>query len=772
MVACVFGVMLIAFCLFLKFTEAEQAIVEPKEESRELSGCMYPPDPFTKIQRQRGGVVLHVIGMFYMFLAIMIACDEFFVPALEILVDRLELEPEIAGATFMAAGGSTPELFTALFGSLAESSVGFGTIVGSAVFNILFVIGMCAIYSLKPLQLTKWPFFRDSVYYIFALLTLGMFFSVATPNTIHHYEAGLLLLMYFGYCMVMVHNSELKNILGFNIQREKDVTEMKAATKLLTMMSPECSVKGPFDGPDMIAKVHVKGTSLFSHDECVDIKVHFKKWMDRTTHITIRQEFPGYAESFFDTNEVQIFVISHTCDDEECERQMEILEPTINDHKKWKKILGLSIKLEIIDVEMQKNEEANKIEFKHHFQAFSSGMMTTFRNGRTAGIEATIFDMVKGDARKLFEQFDADRDGEISFKEFCACIFYLTEEDNPRAVDADVAELQKAFEKIDTDDSGGIDAGEFVHWYIDHCEQTKNAYHEILNKYHGFYLDAMQMTEEDFQSEVEKSDAFIHIPMTEEQFTDLANNLWHPEDYESWRKQLTGYRAGFPTYDSYNKWCRSQVDFSFLKDGEEVSIFETIIELICMPIMMMMNILPSVEEEDSAPETAWDRNKYMITFVGSIGFIGFFSYFMVWWAEIIGCTIGIPSTIMGLTFLAGGTSVPDLITSVIVAKQGNGDMAVSSSIGSNIFDVLVGLPFGWLCFAIINGRPNKVMGAGEVIVSLAVLIGMIAVVLLVIMYSQWIMNKMLGWSMFVFYVIFLIQAVLSQEIGTVLCPCE
>ena len=50
---------------------------------------------------------------------------------------------------------------------------------------------------------------------------------------------------------------------------------------------------------------------------------------------------------------------------------------------------------------------------------------------------------------------------------------------------------------------------------------------------------------------------------------------------------------------------------------------------------------------------------------------------------------------MGLTFLAAGTSVPDLLTSVIVARQGQGDMAVSSSIGSNIFDVLVGLPFPW-----------------------------------------------------------------------------
>ena len=54
-------------------------------------------------------------------------------------------------------------------------------------------------------------------------------------------------------------------------------------------------------------------------------------------------------------------------------------------------------------------------------------------------------------------------------------------------------------------------------------------------------------------------------------------------------------------------------------------------------------------------------------------------------AEVIGALIQIPQAIMGLTFLAAGTSVPDLITSVIVAKKGFGDMAVSSSIGMCIF---------------------------------------------------------------------------------------
>ena len=54
----------------------------------------------------------------------------------------------MAGATFMAAGGSAPELFTSIIGVfIAETDVGFGTIVGSAVFNVLFVIGLCAVFA-------------------------------------------------------------------------------------------------------------------------------------------------------------------------------------------------------------------------------------------------------------------------------------------------------------------------------------------------------------------------------------------------------------------------------------------------------------------------------------------------------------------------------------------------------------------------------------------------------------------------------------------------
>jgi Ca2+/Na+ antiporter len=58
--------------------------------------------------------------------------------------------------------------------------------------------------------------------------------------------------------------------------------------------------------------------------------------------------------------------------------------------------------------------------------------------------------------------------------------------------------------------------------------------------------------------------------------------------------------------------------------------------------------------------------------------------------------------VMGLTFLAAGTSIPDLITSVIVARKGFGDMAVSSSVGSNIFDVTVGCVIYVSCHMVLE----------------------------------------------------------------------
>ena len=93
-----------------------------------------------------------------------------------------------------------------------------------------------------------------------------------------------------------------------------------------------------------------------------------------------------------------------------------------------------------------------------------------------------------------------------------------------------------------------------------------------------------------------------------------------------------------------------------------------------------------------------------------------------------------------------------------MAKQGFGDMAVSSSIGSNIFDVLVGLPVPWLAYGIINDQTPGYVGvmAPTLTVSLLVLLLMILAVITIINCNGWIMTKGLGYSMFVLYVLFVV----------------
>ena len=61
----------------------------------------------------------------------------------------------------MAAGGSAPELFTSIIGIFfAKNDVGIGTIVGSAVFNILFVIAACAFAAKEALRYVRERYVR------------------------------------------------------------------------------------------------------------------------------------------------------------------------------------------------------------------------------------------------------------------------------------------------------------------------------------------------------------------------------------------------------------------------------------------------------------------------------------------------------------------------------------------------------------------------------------------------------------------------------------
>ncbi|XP_037336807.2 sodium/potassium/calcium exchanger 2-like isoform X7 [Pungitius pungitius] len=500
----------------------------------------YPPDLFTLEERRKGAVVLHMFGMIYMFIALAIVCDEFFVPALTVITEKLTISDDVAGATFMAAGGSAPELFTSIIGVfISHSNVGIGTIVGSAVFNILFVIGMCAIFSKEILNLTWWPLFRDVSFYILDLIMLIIFFL---DNIISMWESITLLSAYAAYVIFMKCNSSVERFVK-NCMNKNQVVEVEVQ-------------------PKARPRLQRGGSSASLHNSLM-------------------------RNSIF-----QLMI--HTLDP---------LSEEFADSGKFREKASILHKIAKKKCQVEDSEKANGVASRSDKNLPNS-----------SSVEVEVAPPMNG---------TAGQEGETAEDE--------EEDDQPLSLS------------------------------------------------------------------------------------------WP----DSNRKRLT--------------------------------------YLLIIPIVLPLWItLPDVRKTAS-------KKFFPITFLGAITWIAIFSYLMVWWAHQVGQTIGITEEIMGLTILAAGTSIPDLITSVIVARKGLGDMAVSSSVGSNIFDITVGLPFPWLMWSFINGLQPVEVSSNGLFCAIVLLFIMLLFVIVSIAACKWRMSKLLGFIMFMLYFVFLVVSVMLED-KVIMCP--
>jgi len=489
----------------------------------------YPTSVFTIRQRKYGFVGLYILGLLYMFLALAIVCDEYFVPALEQVSDKLQLSDDVAGATFMAAGGSAPELFTSLIGAFTGSNVGIGTIVGSAVFNILFVLGACAFYvGFTPdkngnptvLTLTWFPLSRDCFFYILSLCILMMGFS---GNEVELWEAALMMSVYFMYVLFMIFNGKIETWASSKFSKAAPEAEQEEAVELTA--KPQTKSKWQ----------HVASKAA---SEATGKKVDFST----RAHLILTSSYKG----------------------------------------------------------------------EDMLAAYAIQRLKSYR---------------KGGAAK--DPNDIHSDGE-----------------KPEGLTGSPYSIEWPFGKDDT----------------------------------------------------------------------LGSNLW---------------------------------------------------KIVSLPLIICMKFtIP-----DTRFKSVQDICKgyvFIFSFFMSIVWISAFSWLMVWWATRIGETWNIDPALMGLTILAAGTSVPDLLTSVIVAKQGHGDMAVSSSIGSNLFDVTIGLPLPWILYILYSGAPKAVSSEG-IFCSIGLLLTMLVVLVGTIIACGWKMNRGMGAAMLGLYVVFVIISLLL-EYKVLICP--
>lgn len=484
-----------------------------------------------------------------MFLALAIVCDDYFVMSLEKICEKLDLSEDVAGATFMAAGSSAPELFASIIGVfITHGDVGVGTIVGSAVFNILCIIGVCGIFAGQVVYLTKFAVFRDSLYYTLSVLAL---IAVIYDEKIVWWESLVLVLMYFGYILIMKFNTSIQNY--FTGKEDKSLANGNTVISSELEDGNACYDSYIWDDPSKPLLSPVKPTKMYSRGSVVMVDE------------MINSSPPNY--SFPDAG----------------------LRIMITNHFGPKTRLRMASRL-IINEQQRLVQASNGVD--NETMVITDGKPETLENGTVP---------------------------------------------------------------------------------------------------------------EDKTAEEEEGEA-LNSP--------------------------------------------------FIIPG---GCMEKVKWLISWPILLLLYFTVP-----NCAKPRWERF-FMLSFFLSTVWIAVFSYFMVWMVTIIGYTLGIPDVIMGITFLAAGTSVPDCIASLIVARQGLGDMAVSNTIGSNVFDILVGLGLPWAIQTMAVDYGSEVMiNSRGLLYSVVLLLGSVFLTVLGIHVNHWKLDLKLGVYVLVMYVIFLCFSIMIE----------
>lgn len=104
--------------------------------------------------------------------------------------------------------------------------------------------------------------------------------------------------------------------------------------------------------------------------------------------------------------------------------------------------------------------------------------------------------------------------------------------------------------------------------------------------------------------------------------------------------------------------------------------------------------------------------------------------------------------------MAAGTSLPEVVSSIIITRQGKGEMAMSNSIGSNVFDILICLGFPWFLQSTVI-KPFTVIKvySGGIFYSVSILLCSIIILIGCFVVSKWKMDKKFGVIMFVIWII-------------------
>mmetsp|Transcript_55613 Transcript_55613/g.120069 ORF Transcript_55613/g.120069 Transcript_55613/m.120069 type:complete len:722 (-) Transcript_55613:99-2264(-) len=665
---------------------------ESRHSGRRLEG--YWADPLIDQPYQdapnRGWIVIHILIILYMLLGLNTVCDLYFSGSLEVMVEQWNVKPDVAGATFMAAGGSAPELFTSLIGAcVTENDVGFGTIVGSAVFNVLFVIGLCGFVSDEPIKLTWWPLFRDCSFYVFGLSLLATF---AANEQIALFEAIILFCAYIVYCILMYNNTRIEAWTDTEFLRAKRwITERPAtwASPVATARPDQANQPNPPSNP---------APSLLDGQSSVEVAA-------------------GTGEQRSDFTPVAFTAACSLKSNRSCKS-------------------GKSIK---------SSQKGSKLGDENIGVASSSGSdvhhLASRRSNQSSHPPAHIHGKMRG----------AYMAGHAMAERHLERMNSLKLEQCPPPSGRRASEPDSCLEKAPAPARKGLQCFSLQPFrsskVIDSCmvaadgsSPAPSAVKQTeVRDQPGRPVEEQELSKEKSEDKAQKHREADKAQ--EESEEKGENEKKEKEEEKEANEEKEEKEEG-----------EEEEDDDLLRKPEGTK--DLVLWYLSLPIYIPLSYgIPK-------PSEKW----FLATFGISLLWIAGFAFLLVYCVEILGQVIGIPNIVMGFTLLAAGTSIPDAVSSVAVARLGEGDMAVSSSVGSNIFDILVGLPLPWVIkILIIEGGNYKIRIISPFLVfDVLLLLFMVLCVVLSIHILKWTLNRTLGLCMAALYIFFL-AVVLSVE---------
>ena len=96
----------------------------------------------------------------------------------------------------------------------------------------------------------------------------------------------------------------------------------------------------------------------------------------------------------------------------------------------------------------------------------------------------------------------------------------------------------------------------------------------------------------------------------------------------------------------------------------------------------------AIEQEQAAPR-GYSVLKSLLLLVLGLACLVVGSNIFVDGATSVAQTLGVSEAVIGLTIVAGGTSLPELATSVVAARKGNSGIAIGNVLGSNVMNILL-----------------------------------------------------------------------------------